>query len=143
MITIYLAGAIDGLTYQEATSWRNKATIFLRGCGCQVLDPMRPKDELVHLPTIRGGEGYTSEEIVHRDLWDVRRADIILAEMTDLSRPYRGTISELTAARLEGKIVILWTDPEFVKSNPWAHWWATRAFAELDDCLRYIGDYLL
>ena len=46
MKTIYLAGSINGLNYQQATDWRKILNKELTLKGFNVLDPMRGKDEL-------------------------------------------------------------------------------------------------
>lgn len=39
-VKIYLAGRIHGLTYQQATGWRNELKSYVKVWPVEVLDPM-------------------------------------------------------------------------------------------------------
>lgn len=97
MKTVYLAGAINGLSYKEATNWRDKASSELTLKGYNVLDPMRGKTALSNKPIIKDSELiYKPEHILRRDLWDIKHSDIIIANLENLmAYPMIGTLMEL------------------------------------------------
>ena len=108
--TLYLAGAIDGVTPEWATDWRRKVRDTLT--GWTVLDPTEGKD--LYAPGVNDTV-YTPEEIVKADLAMVEAADVVLVDWrnvpinrTDGYRdPLRvGTICEVKHAHDHGKRII-------------------------------------
>jgi hypothetical protein len=69
---VYLCGPIQGLTFDEADTWRQEAE-FLLHPEFGVLSPLRGKSY-----SGRVASGYTDEEIVVRDLADIRRSALVL-----------------------------------------------------------------
>jgi len=103
--TVYLAGAIAGLAYDDATDWRKTATGFLRERGVECLDPMRAKHALASRnggmisKSFRdyqdNGAFFTSRGIMTRDFHDVKRCDVLLVNLLGLQKPSLGTVMEL------------------------------------------------
>lgn len=103
--SVYLAGAITGLTYDEARfGWREEFEgAIIRGGGLrvQILSPMRGKDHIeayagVEVITGHRDSGYTEhvmstgKGIVGRDRWDTKRASVVVANLKDTAP---GTVS--------------------------------------------------
>lgn len=113
MITVYLAGNMDGLTTEEMTGWRNDFKARCIDGSITWLDPCT--------------RNYSPREwrrLVEDDLADVRAADCIVARMT---APGIGTAMELVNARYAG-IPVITVVPDFKKVSPW---------------LRYFSDYVV
>ena len=72
---VYLAGPIDGCTYETCTGWREYAIKELELDGITGLSPMRAKEFLKEHPKLIDGiSGHvlTSDSgITARDMWDV------------------------------------------------------------------------
>lgn len=114
---VYLAGAIAGLAYDDATDWRWQAGIALQERGIETLNPMRAKDALYG----RNGEPisknfrdyeekgvfFSSAGIMLRDSNDVKRADALLVNLLGLRSFSAGTIMELGWAYLLGKPAVV------------------------------------
>ena len=96
--TVYLAGAVAGLSQEEAAGWRRKASERLSPYYL-VYDPMRDKDVT---------REYDPEAIFCRDMLEVSWSDILLVEMDREQSPYIGTAMEIYAAYKNGARVILW-----------------------------------
>jgi nucleoside 2-deoxyribosyltransferase len=103
---VYLAGAIAGISGQDATDWRLDAAFALNTRGVEALNPLRAKDTLAQAKTIatdfhayeHRGVFYTSRGIMTRDFNDVKRCDAILVNLLGLAKPSLGTIMELAWA---------------------------------------------
>jgi hypothetical protein len=54
-LAVYLCGPIEGITLEEATAWRDKASKRLEGMGAKVYDPMKGKHNIVPSPAKRSG----------------------------------------------------------------------------------------
>lgn len=95
---VYLAGPIDGCTYEGCTSWREYAINELRKDNITGLSPMRAKEFLREHPklvdgisthVLAGDKGLTT-----RDLWDVDRSDAILFFLLGAQKVSIGTMIE-------------------------------------------------
>ena len=129
--TVYLAGAIAHVTPDFATSWRRDATERLTAAGYTVLDPTQGKD--LHAPGVNETV-YTPKEIVEADLDMIRRADIVLAEVSKKDVPYHGTSMELVYARMWGKRIIVWGGSK----SYWVRYHSERVFLTLHEALDYL-----
>lgn len=145
---IYLSGGIRDKTAMEASSWRIEVKVWLEKyfpkdeSGIEVIDPLRgisyPEEGPITEETIKGG--ITGNELVHRDMADIARADVILVEMQDPNRPYRGTLFEIAEARRLGKPVVVWSD--WAQEDVWLSYYATKILPDLEQCLVFIMEVL-
>jgi nucleoside 2-deoxyribosyltransferase len=122
MTKIYLAGPIRDSAVQEDVSWReylisniNRKYIM----EVQILNPLGNKtfDPETHIWKV-GGLVTQAKGIVAQDLWSVRQADIIIANLSAMKTGYPaiGTIMEMgAAAGIGGKLIYTVLDPG---SNP-------------------------
>ncbi len=136
---IYLAGAINGTSWQECADWRSVATRLLTDAGHTVLSPLAGKGRLKGRELIKGAEDWTYREIINRDLMMVQQADLILAEYTRPEHRYIGTVSEIAIAYSQGKPVILWHGDNTPES--WLQHLPVRGFECLHEAIDYILDY--
>jgi nucleoside 2-deoxyribosyltransferase len=103
---VYLAGPITGLSYGEATDWRELFCIE----GIEPLSPMRAKSYLSQYETIPDSVNTplsSPRGIVARDHWDVRRCDLVFANLLGATRISIGTMIELGWASAYGKPIVL------------------------------------
>ena len=124
MLTVYLAGPITGMTYSRAVDWREE--FGLMNSRIRTLSPMRGKDYLKQEfgdKALPGTVDYrrshvmsTDDAIYARDLWDVRRSDVVVANFLGAKERSSGTTFELGFARALGKLIILVIEPD--GSNP-------------------------
>lgn len=129
---IYLAGGVHGYSYMEANAWREAVAVMLRKAGHQTINPMRYR--IWNEPGEQ--EQFDVNELVHRDLRDVERSDIILVEYCDPERNYTGTTTEMVYARLWNKPVIVFTGER--KISPWLRWLATKVCRTYSEAVDYI-----
>ena len=97
---IYLAGPIKGLDYEGATSWRDYAIEKLPEFDC--FSPMRWQEYRKQTGVIK--QAYedsafsNSQALTYRDYADVKRADMVLVNLTGAKRASIGTVMEISAA---------------------------------------------
>jgi len=89
---LYLAGRIDDISSDERLEWRQKAKKYLSEFN--ILDPMEVN------------QGDTDKEIFELALNNVRKADIILADIRYAEAENTGTASELFLAYTLNKKII-------------------------------------
>lgn len=118
--TIYLAGAINGLSYSETTEWRNEITYHAKNENMQTLNPMRGKEFLkidrnkkIDDSCLQGN--ITSQDIFLRDITDILKSDIILVNLKHIkNKKYIGSNFELGYAfALEKPIYSLYLPFQF------------------------------
>lgn len=117
MLKVYLAGA-GGLGVEYAEGWRNKLEeAFFEEL---FINPFRANKlrEAYKSGSYQGENSFTPNEIVMRDLLDIQRSDVVLAEMRSDDYNYIGTSSEIFYAHSIGKPVVLWTTDKY-KLHPW------------------------
>lgn len=100
---VYLAGAIAGLQFEDATDWRLQAKHLLGERGIETLDPMRGKHALASKGRISTsfhdyencGAFFTARGIMTRDFNDVKRSDAGLVNLLGTTKVSAGTVMEL------------------------------------------------
>lgn len=117
--TVYLAGPISGLTYDEATTWRNAITIELAEFGIKCQSPMRAAIHLRHAAGVLGDceiqEGCkpavesmsTPKGVVTRDKFDSTRCSLLLVNLLGAKKVSIGTCVEIGWANANDIPIIL------------------------------------
>ena len=110
---VYLCGPMAENTPEQANGWRQEAASLLGSKGFTVTSPMRGKGMLeskkvmgVHYESYGQVPELTPPSIFARDQFDVRHADIILANMTELGTAHRHDWSHFNT-KLNTKTVLL------------------------------------
>lgn len=127
--TVYLAGAIHGLTDDECRVWRDQATAILSEHGFATLNPMR-RD-------YRGVECEHAEEIVDGDLADIESS---VAVLVNASRPSWGTAMEVVLAAQEGVPVVAFTPHQTI--SPWLYHFTDAVVPTMEQAIKLIVDRL-
>jgi len=126
-LKVFLSGAIEGVE-EYGSSWRKTATEQLHLFGYDVLDP-----------TLISDTGYeTPEEIVEKNLFLQRRADIILVEYMIKDRPYIGTDFELAWAKFNNQPAIVFCC-DSNKNRVYLKYMATKLASSMQDAIEYIA----
>lgn len=124
VLKCYLAGSINGLTYSEATTWRNEASLVLIKMGIEPIDPMRfdhlildvnspdkiddSKVKTVGRPFIRG-----------KCYDDLDRSDMVLCNFKDVgNKACIGTLMELGYAYSQNKLIYGFNLVDDYKEHP-------------------------
>jgi len=106
--SIYLAGPITGLSWEEATAWRTIVTLELKQVGIDCYSPLRAKTYLSHLDGKNGNiaDSYSKEvsplstprAIYTRDRWDAMRCGVLFVNFLGAKKVSIGTILEIAWA---------------------------------------------
>lgn len=128
---VYLSGTIACLSFEEANYWRSEVTEKLRDFGIQTLNPLRGR-----MFVNSDDEVLDPNEVVQRDLGDLRACDMVLAFVESLSI---GTSMEIWQTyAVEKKPVILVSNNRNVTEHPWMRVTCTKMFRTLDEAIEYI-----
>ncbi|GJQ43939.1 MAG: hypothetical protein JETCAE03_34370 [Ignavibacteriaceae bacterium] len=113
---IYLAGPITGLTWSEATEWRKELTnrfadeSIINTNKYQCLSPLRDKEYLSEEQNIKHSyeehQLSTAKMINSRDMFDVRRSDLLIVNLKNAKKVSIGTVLEIGAAYILNKPII-------------------------------------
>lgn len=126
-LKVFLSGAIEGVE-EYGVSWRKEATHMLHLAGYDVLDPT----------TICDTEYETPEEIVEKNLFLQRRADILLVEYMLSDRAYIGTDFELVYAKLTNQPAIVFCC-EKNKNRVYLKYLATKLASNMQEAIEYLS----
>jgi nucleoside 2-deoxyribosyltransferase len=144
MITIYLAGPINGCTDAEAHGWRTILKQHLRNdadftateemlsgsADVLILDPMRRDYRGVALTD------ELRQKLVYDDLADIARSDIIVV---NCSRPSWGTAMEIVHAAQMGKTILRFGS----QPSPWLDHFGGSECGSLESCFNELAAEIL
>lgn len=139
MYNIYVAGPIDDNNLDAAIEWRKEVHEWEPlPDEVEVYDPLRNKDK----EAIRG-RVYYHNEIVMRDLDDIDKCDIILANIpkSNSEKQLFGTPCEIMYAWLLRKPVVMVTDDPRLKNHYWVKCLCVKVLPDVTTALNYIEDY--
>jgi len=122
--TVYLAGPISGLSYTEATNWRQEVTNQLLRSGIKALSPLRAKVYLRECTQI--ADHYsdddidktaftnmsTSRGITTRDRFDCLNCDVLFVNLLGTKKVSIGTVMEIAWADALRKPIVLVIEDE-------------------------------
>jgi nucleoside 2-deoxyribosyltransferase len=158
MTTIYLAGPIRDSAYEEDVAWREYLIKRIQGkyiMDVKLLNPLGNKtfNPETHIWKV-GGLVTQAKGIVAQDLWSVRQADIIIANLTAMNTGYPaiGTVMEMgAAAGIGGKLVYTVLDPGsnpgnenkgVFKLHPFLEQVSTEIFPSVDALWGFLDEHL-
>lgn len=133
-LTVYLAGAIKGLTDEEANSWRNEISLGLGNLDFNILNPMR-RD-------YRGRESTyeAAHEIISLDKLDIDNSDFLVVYYKE---PSVGTSMEVLYAWERNKPIVLISAVPFDDIPPWLIYHSTKIVYNQLDAIKWIKEYLV
>lgn len=122
---VYLAGPIGGLTWEEATGWRDSITNLMPDFECRSplrdLDGLSIKDSCFvtdgKLSNSRGDSTFSFDKLFHRDFQDTITADALLVNFIGAKRQSVGTVSEIAWAYLRNTPVFVAIDDGNLNNN--------------------------
>jgi nucleoside 2-deoxyribosyltransferase len=115
MTRVYLAGPISGLTYTQATEWREWAKTMLAEYGMEGLSPFdqhnAPVDKDQPLDAwFEEQIGMDTLSVVQGDLNMVDKSTVLLMNLSDANRASLGSMAELGYAYAKGKYIVTVSD---------------------------------
>lgn len=124
---VYLAGAISGSTFGEATDWRDEVKRQLKENGIDGYSPLRGKEYLEKVGRIEnaydtvgdfGTPLSTSRGIMTRDHFDVLTCDVVFVYLKDAKRVSIGTVMEIAWAYAYRKPVVMVVEKGHLHEHP-------------------------
>ena len=143
-MSVYLAGTIT--TDPKHIEWRDFLTAKLAEYDINAISPIRDKDPSDW--TDDGYEGksdlpYANGGYVERDLYDIRRSDIVLVNALYMpDRQSIGTWFEFGYAISKGIPVIVVADAPMITKHPFVYKHAAKIVSSVDEALNYIIFFL-
>lgn len=140
MKTVYLAGPITGLTYDDGQDWRLRAAAQLDQLGVRALSPLRGKDYLRSFGKLEDqyvGVHALSEPagIVTRDRNDCTKSDVVLANFLGAERVSIGTVMECAWADLARVPLVLVMEPDNIHQHAMVRQVAGYIVDDLDEAV--------
>ena len=99
---VYLAGPIVGLSFDDSVNWREQ---FIQGLPPEIvgLSPLRGKDYLEQERTMQASYAHhelsSARGLTARDFNDVKRSDLVIANLSGTGKVSIGTVMEIAWAK--------------------------------------------
>lgn len=141
--TIYLAGAMSGVSYEEYMIWRNDAAKLLQSKSDKSLHIINPGEYY----NFEMNEGtYTEHEVKYFDLYCVKHSDLVLVNLT--YHDSIGTAIEIHEAHDNWGIPVIGFCPNDTRHkvypmHPWMKLSLTKECKTLEAAVDYICEFYL
>jgi hypothetical protein len=127
--SVYLAGPITGLNYNDTITWREFVAADLKAVGINAFSPMRAKNYLANIKNLEmptpNDDVYaalsplsSSRGIMTRDRWDATRCDVLFVNFVGAEKVSIGTCMEIAWADLSRIPIVCVIES---KGNPHEH----------------------
>lgn len=144
--SVYLAGPISGLSYGEATDWRQAVKAQLALHGIEGLNPMRGKEYLADVVKLgcdmdkhaTYGALSTNRGIITRDRWDAQRSDVLLVNFIAATSVSIGTVMEIAWADSVRHPIVVAMEPGNVHEHGMIKEATGFRFTTLDDAVQAV-----
>ena len=152
--TVYLAGPITGLTYDEGSDWRVKIAAELAAVGIEAFSPLRAKKYLREYGKLDAGGSagcsYLNAStlsnpagITTRDRFDCTGRDMVLANLVGAERVSIGTMIELGWADATRTPIVLAMEPGNVHAHAMVETVAGFVVPTLEEAVEVVKAVLL
>lgn len=133
---VYIGGNINNIKAKDVIERFNTAKKELESIGYKVLTPIRSKCMTTAEMVEKEKYNFEPNEIVHRDLNDIKQADLLVAMM---AIPGIGLSMEIAFARSVMDIpVIVVTDNPKVYNHYWIKVFATKVVKDIEEAVDHI-----
>lgn len=133
---IYLAGGMEGLSFEDQTKWRRA-----------IKTKLPPKNELhiidpVTYYNFEHPSHVSIREPMEFDLWKVKQSDLVIVNYT--YKPVSlGTMAEITTAYNFGIPIIGLAEQGTEKLHDWQKSMPIRIFTDMDEMIEHVTEFYL
>lgn len=138
---IYLAGALTGISFDEANTWREdvqsrieEITYYSGEIKCQVINP-------VALYNYQNPKHKTEREVMQYDLNHVRSSDLIIVTLKNINTSIGTAIELYLATQLNIPVLAFGSFDEYESTHPWIKECISRYDETIEDTLDYISEF--
>lgn len=147
--SVYLAGAITGMSYEATVAWRERVEQEI-AYYADVYSPMRRKEYLSQEQQIDGSpQAYngqilsTPKGIVGRDTFDIRSVDVLLVNLLGAKRVSIGTVAEIGYAYAHHKPMVVVMEADNIHQHPFIAEMSTYIVATVEEGIELVKTLLL
>ena len=120
--TVYLAGPMKGMNFQDAVSWRQEVELHMEAFGIKSFNPLRNCDHLTGVTKIKNtyeSNPRTSRRgVFMHGKFAIMKSDAILANFLFSEEASIGTSFELAWAHMAHKPIVSVIDPSNIHNHP-------------------------
>ena len=141
-LVVYLAGKMNGLSYDEMNKWRIRADAALHNAGYTTGTKVRANNP-VNYYNFEKQEYQSDKEVMDFDLALIKKSDIVLVNLDGLDSSI-GTAIELYEC-MNSKIPVIpfGTDNAYWKLHPWVSLCITRKDDSIESSVEYIKNFYM
>lgn len=136
--TIYLAGAMTGLTFKAMADWRIKVKQELLKTSAKGLTVINPVDYY----NFSYPQHDTEREVMEYDLWRLKSSDLVVVNFNNPDSI--GTSMELMCAKENNiPIIGLYEDNCYADVHPWLKECCNKVLFTMKDLINYVSEFYL
>jgi len=123
---VYYARAVDSRDWDEVQSERSRVVQLFSEHGMEIINQF--------------SDGYEDDkELVESQIANIRRCDILVADLSIPNHPYLGCIGEVIYAHRFGKrVYVIYGDYEHLPDRPWMSYHTDGFFRTYDEFISFI-----
>jgi len=127
MSKVYFARAVDNRDRSEVASSRQQAVYAFASIGCEVINDF--------------SFGFKDDkELVESQLANIKRCDILVADLSIPNHPYIGSIGEIIYAHQLGKkVYVVYGEYDHLLDRPWLTYHVDGFFKTSDELMRMLS----
>lgn len=135
--SIYLCGAMAGLTTQEYSEWRN----YIQNKFLEINSDWKCFNPAHHFDFVDVTNGeITERQAMDIDLYNLRRSDLVIFD--SYGPKSLGSMAEIAIA-YDRKIPVLGINIDHKELHPWIEAMCTKFFDNYNDCIQYAASHFL
>ena len=138
VFTIYLAGGMSGLSFEDQYNWRREISDKLKEINNTYT--VRTINPVEYYSYYRPNEYESEHEVMEFDLDKLRKSDLVIVNFN--SPKSLGTMAELGIA-YDRRIPVIGLNEEGHVLHEWQREMSNKIFSNMEDMITYIKNYYL
>ncbi len=137
---VYLAGKIEGISWDVVSGWRSKAARMLDDACIDCYNPcvhvpLQVRSDIITLEGVEDAGGMAGDEIFTQDVFHLNECNIFLV---NLDNPGTGTLIELGMASVLGLTIVGFGASDDMQEYPFIYNLCRCIFDDLGEALDFI-----
>ena len=138
---VYYGGTFAGKNLKQLGEYRKKNVQRFKSHSFIVRNPLRGNDLDICADRVASTGVFEPNELVHRDLSDIRNSDIVVLEFTGLNSI--GSACEMTYSYLNQIPVLIVCEDERVQVHPWTRSMAAKIYPTMEDMFGELDKWII
>lgn len=137
MKKVFFSRAMDGIGFDEIASTSLEVQQIIDATGLELCNPFRGDRKV-----FSENENRLPQDVVNRDIGELKQADVFLCDMTITNRNYIGTLCEMMYAHFMKIPIVIYTGDTGYERRYWIRYHAKYVCKNLEEAMEFIKNHL-